>query len=496
VLLPIGHEDLRGRRWPYITIGIIALNFLLFLATHWRIEQESQTAGEIHVHILLLKAARPDAQTTPLEQQVVDSFAHAYPQVFAKMGSPNRPPIDARDAQMHDRDLDQANIEMAALGRQLENFQRDSVLGRFAFYPYRANLWSYLTACFLHGGWLHLIFNMWFLWLAGTVIEDAWGRVVYPIAYLALGAISLLVHAAIFPHSLVPVIGASGAIAGLIGAFLVRFPKTRIRLMYWLAIRPRTFFAPAYAVLPLWLAIQLFWASLQPTEAGVAYWAHVGGFVFGAAAALALRVTGLEHAVNQAIDAKVGWSADPRIVRASELIGQNQPAQAVAELDRLLREKPDTIEAWELRLRAHERARDFDAQKDDLAALCRLCTVAGDMEMAAVHYDQFSNLGGEKLPKAVWIELCRYMEDSRRWERAAAEYEKLASCYPNDRMGIAALVAAAKIYLRQLNDRPRAGKLFHAADSSPIPDPGLEKAIREGLREAEAVRVAFGSPDR
>jgi membrane associated rhomboid family serine protease len=162
VLLPIGHEDLRGRRWPYITIAIIALNFLVFLATHWRIEKESQAAGEIHLHILLLKAARPDAQTTPLEQQVVDSFAHAYPQVFAKMGSPNRPPIDARDAQMHDRDLDQANIEMAALGRQLENFQRDSVLGRFAFYPYRANLWSYLTACFLHGGWLHLIFNMWF----------------------------------------------------------------------------------------------------------------------------------------------------------------------------------------------------------------------------------------------------------------------------------------------------------------------------------------------
>jgi hypothetical protein len=88
------------------------------------------------------------------------------------------------------------------------------------------------------------------------------------------------------------------------------------------------------------------------------------------------------------------------------------------------------------------------------------------------------------------------MEDQRRWERAAAEYEKLASCYPNDRMGLAALVAAAKICLRQLDDRPRASKLFHTADSSPIPDPSLEKAIREGLREADAVRVAFGSSER
>ena len=184
---------------------------------------------------------------------------------------------------------------MARLGADLEQSQQSSVTWNYAFHPYHPTPWSYVTANFLHGGWLHIIFNMWFLWLAGTILEDAWGRVVYPIFYLVSGAVALLVHAVIFPGSLVPVVGASGAIAGLMGGFLARFPKTKIKLMWiWLfGLRRYKFYVPAYILLPLWLAIQVFWGLLAGSASGVAYWAHVGGFAFGMVGAVILRSTGI-----------------------------------------------------------------------------------------------------------------------------------------------------------------------------------------------------------
>jgi len=96
---------------------------------------------------------------------------------------------------------------------------------------------AYLTANFLQGGWLHLIGNMWFLWLAGAILEDTWGRVIYPIIYLVAGAAALQFHAWLNPGSLAPTLGASGAVAALMGAFLVRFPKTKIEVALVLGLR-------------------------------------------------------------------------------------------------------------------------------------------------------------------------------------------------------------------------------------------------------------------
>ncbi len=94
---------------------------------------------------------------------------------------------------------------------------------------------SYLTANFLHGGWMHLIGNMWFLWLAGFVLEDVWGRWLYSAFYLIAGAAALQFYAWSNPGSITPTLGASGAVAALMGAFLVRFPKMKIE-MAWLLV--------------------------------------------------------------------------------------------------------------------------------------------------------------------------------------------------------------------------------------------------------------------
>src|SRR2546426_11436540 len=130
----------------------------------------------------------------------------------------------------------EVNAQMEALAQQHADLQRDSILERYAFIPNKHPLASYVTAGFLHGGWLHLIFNMWFLWLAGSVLEDAWGRLIYPLFYLLAGAVALLVHAGVFSGSIVPVLGGSGAVAGLLGAVLVRFGETRIQLLLFVGV--------------------------------------------------------------------------------------------------------------------------------------------------------------------------------------------------------------------------------------------------------------------
>src|SRR5581483_9868004 len=187
-----------------------------------------------------------------------------------------------------------------------------SIAERYAFIPAHPKAIAYLTANFLHGGWLHLIGNMWFLWLAGFVLEDAWGRPLYAAVYLLAGAAALQIHAWANAGSTVPTLGASGAVAALMGAFLVRFPKMKIEMLWLFGFfRSYRFKAPAYALLPLWLLTEVFYGALFGQASGVAHWAHVGGFVFGALAALGVRYSGLEHKASQQIEAELTVASDP-----------------------------------------------------------------------------------------------------------------------------------------------------------------------------------------
>ena len=127
--------------------------------------------------------------------------------------------------------------EMDSLGDSYAELNSTSLLSKYAFIPAHPTLLGLLAANFLHGGWLHLIGNMWFLWLAGAILEDTWGRLIYPAFYLIAGVLAFQVHAMVNAGSFTPTIGASGAIAGLMGAFLVRFPTTKIEMGYLLFYR-------------------------------------------------------------------------------------------------------------------------------------------------------------------------------------------------------------------------------------------------------------------
>jgi membrane associated rhomboid family serine protease len=147
------------------------------------------------------------------------------------------------------------------------------------------NLITLLTAMFIHGGWFHIIGNMIFFWAFGPEIEDTMGRARFLVFYLSGGLAATLAQVLINPDSSIPNLGASGAIAAVMGAFLITFPRDRFRTIVFLGIFVTIVFIPAIILVGLWFVLQFFSEvgslAVQQTGGGIAYAAHIGGFVFG-----------------------------------------------------------------------------------------------------------------------------------------------------------------------------------------------------------------------
>jgi membrane associated rhomboid family serine protease len=153
-----------------------------------------------------------------------------------------------------------------------------------------------VTSMFLHGGWLHLFGNMLFLWIFGNNVEDRLGSVPYLLFYLVGGIAAALTQVVIDPRSTIPLVGASGAIAAALGAYIVLFPGARILSLVFLGFFYQLLEVPALIVLGFWFALQLLsgFASFgaETAQGGVAFFAHIGGFVLGVVVGLLLRVVG------------------------------------------------------------------------------------------------------------------------------------------------------------------------------------------------------------
>lgn len=144
------------------------------------------------------------------------------------------------------------------------------------------DLHTALTSMFLHGGYMHLIGNMLFLWIFGDNVEDAMGHIGYLIFYLVAGFGADAIHIFSDANSVIPTVGASGAIAGVMGAYLLLYPKARVDILFTIVIIFKVFTLPAFIVLLAWMGLQLFGGFTEQTMGGgVAYWAHIGGFVVG-----------------------------------------------------------------------------------------------------------------------------------------------------------------------------------------------------------------------
>jgi membrane associated rhomboid family serine protease len=251
-MLPL-RDSTRHQRVPLITVGLIAANVIAFL--FWQPTLRHQKDAEL-------------AQQTFFwcHGQIPYELAHQVP--LARSGADGREEI-AKDYGV--RTVDAARLQ-DFLGRECPD----------------KNIWlSILSAMFLHAGWLHLGGNMLFLWIFGDNVEDALGKLGYLGFYLLGGIAAGALQFVLAPNSTIPNVGASGAIAAVLGAYIVLYPRARVLTAVFFFLIT-VIELPALAVLGLWFVLQLFQGVsglAADVNSGVAYWAHVGGFVFGVAVA-------------------------------------------------------------------------------------------------------------------------------------------------------------------------------------------------------------------
>ncbi|MCC7329013.1 MAG: rhomboid family intramembrane serine protease [Gammaproteobacteria bacterium] len=148
-----------------------------------------------------------------------------------------------------------------------------------------------LSHMFLHGSWMHIIGNMWFLWIFGNNVEDAMGHLRFVVFYLLCGLAAAAVQMLSSPASGLPMVGASGAIGGVMGAYVMLYPRVNVHMLLWFGFYVDTFAIPAFWMLGYWFLLQLIGGvgSLGGIGGGVAFWAHVGGFIAGAILVLLFR---------------------------------------------------------------------------------------------------------------------------------------------------------------------------------------------------------------
>lgn len=343
MLIPIGLDQTSVRRWPWISIALIVVNLLVFLSTG----QGGGNEAEI---------------STRFEEMLEYWRAHPYLELPREMKPEN---MDAVEKERFDAMLEFIRSAGAAppseagdLEREREQFDRLVLRFRDAMEAHPFRRWgltpadprplSFITSMFIHGGWMHLLFNMLFLWLAGPFVEDAFGRPLFSVLYLLSGVVSAGAHVMAFPTSQMPLGGASGAIAGIMGAFLIRYALVKIRFFYWFGLIFRgTFDAPAWLMLPLWLLQQVFFASLDTGgRGGVAYWAHIGGFVFGAVVAFGVKKLKVEEKyIAPAIEAEISVTQNPALDEGMHLMGQGDFPAAREALARVLEAEPRNPDA-------------------------------------------------------------------------------------------------------------------------------------------------------
>jgi hypothetical protein len=234
----------------------------------------------------------------------------------------------------------------------------------------------------------------------GPFIEDVWGRPLYLAFYLSAGAVSGLMYALHYPTVDGPLIGASGAVAGVMGAFLIRYWRTKIRFFYWFGIIfTGTFTAPAWLMLPLWLARELLFAQAWDVMApgsgggGVAHWAHVWGFGFGVVVAVGLAYWKIEERfVDRAIESKITLVDNTGVERALDLAADGDSGQAFKMLEREVRSNPENVDAavalWNLAVQTGQPS----VAAAPMLEVLRRAARADDQELALIHWQEMIQL--------------------------------------------------------------------------------------------------------
>jgi membrane associated rhomboid family serine protease len=463
LLIPTGLEDRPLRGVPWVTLALMLVNTVTLTITS---AVGAARSGEVEVLGDLVEKTLKERPYLVPPPRLAAAAGRAGQGETAPAG------LSPAEVAAEQKALDLlAQDYLAALGRLPWH--------RFGFIPGEPLSWSLLTAMFVHAGWMHLLGNMLFLYVSGIYVEDVYGRVLFLGSYLMAGLAATLGHQLSDPQSATPLVGASGAIAGVMGILLVRLARSRIRFLFLpIPVLPTVripLTMPALVVLPLWLGQQLYFAS-EPRVAGggVAWWAHVAGFVFGAALAGVIGLLGIEDRTQgRTVAQDEVLRAVDRAARARE---KGDLERADAELGHALERDPNSRAAWD---EAYELALERDDPEDLCRAMTRLLEIlprsGAAADVLALLEDERWTLVPER-PARLDVAVAAAWERAGRGERALEHYERVVDADPRDPLALRALIRQGEI-LTRLGRAAAARQALQRAQVHPAMSDGWQAAL-------------------
>jgi membrane associated rhomboid family serine protease len=493
--IPIGNEKSTVRRLPWVTFAIMAVNVIIFYVT-----------------LPILGSGMEDVMN---EGTKLEKFLTGHPELLAdeavrqKLVAAGMMTKDEAEGVVQQIKLDpdtesEYNVwlrsgDAAKLREEFEqkllafsNARKEMLWYKYGLAPNGDwKFYQLITSAFLHGGNMHLWFNLLFFFAVAFSLEDLWGRGVF-LGFYLLGAMASCIPSIIHPAA-VPSIGASGAISATMGAFLFRLPRTKIKLLciqyWWLRVlilrKSAIFMVPGYIYLASYFIAQvLYWYfdKKAGSTSNVGYSVHIAGFVFGAGFALMMKATKTEETyINPKIEAMVSFSAAPAVTQAIDLLDRGEVAMAERKLRSHLAQQPNDTNGLLALIQVYQNLHNFEQLNAVYGRLIRVHLSKNDKEAALYAYDNLlSSLPDNKIevriPARDWLTICDYLREAEMIREAGVEYERFVDAYPEDPLASRATVQGGEAALLA-GDTKRALRLFEMAESLNPTGPLASRAV-------------------
>ncbi|MEW6129629.1 MAG: rhomboid family intramembrane serine protease [Acidobacteriota bacterium] len=515
-MVPLGNENSTVRRLPWVTFGLIIINVLIYFGTAPIINaqmQRLQNAQDGIIEVLqknpkLLKDEKIKTQLIELGLATKEELEDAPMLKYLDEEELNEYGLGYEDESTNLDALKKINeinarISLDEKFLEFKSALADNLSFKLGLAPNgNWKIHQLLSYAFMHGGLLHLFGNMIFFFAVAFSLEDLWGRGLFLGFYLGACIVSCLPF--VFSPSNVPLIGASGAISGVMGAFLIRLYKTRIRVGYlilafwWLIFMMRKkpwgiIHLPAYVFLPYLFLVDLlmvWYFKKSGVVSNVAHSVHIAGFLFGVAFAFVIKKASIEEKyINPAIEAKISFTGSAAVTQALDMMDQGNAYGAEQTLKAHLMNRPNDVDALMTLAQVYQRTERYNLMNDAYASVIRLHIANNDKESALYIYDSLLSGFPEdavnvRLPVRDWMSICEYLREIGMVREAGFEYERLAKACPNDPLSVRACIQGAETALTD-GDQDRAFRLFEMALSR-NPSPVYESRIRLGMEKCQS----------
>lgn len=465
-LFPIGRDETEIRRHAWISYAILALNILAFFYTAYLFRQVDPAPFERKWEEIIAYVSEnphlriPGAVRGALNPKAVE-YLDGERRYYEANGGRHRPEILAEERK--------AQKKLESLVADLDALRSATPYSRFGYTPSNGSWKTMFTSMFVHGGLLHLIGNLLFFFVTGPFIEDVFGRPFFALLYFVGGVAATMTHVWQHPASEVPLIGASGAIAAVMGAYLVRFVRSKLEFL-WIpfVLRPTMFFRfflPAWVVLPLWFLTEFLQATRDTDADGVAVWAHVGGFAFGMAFAGVMKAANVEKIlVDPIVEKQTTWKQNEHLVRAADARSRGDLHGAKRHYALALRQEPDNVDAARAGYDMAAETADWPYFAQNALLLLDQYLKLNDPELIRTHIDEAIEVRAQDLPERFYLRAGAFFEKQREPKRALQMYASVVKMHPQSGEALRALLQASKVQ-RQLGRVDEAKILLQRARS-------------------------------